>query len=112
MDDDSVFFDEASAALTERSLGRIDEFARNLRRGGSRASVAIIGFAGSEGSADYKETLGAKRADAVRERLIERGVPRSRISVKSAGQDRRFSNWRARRVEMILIPNAVAESVN
>lgn len=112
IDDDSVFFDESSAALTERSLGRIDEFAKNLRRGGSRASVAIIGFAGSEGSPDYNETLGAKRADAVRERLIERGVPRSKISVKSSGQDRRFTNWRARRVEMVLIPNAVAESVN
>jgi len=44
--------------------------------------------------------------------LLERGVPRSMITVQSSGQDRRFSDWRARRAELVLVPNAVAETVN
>lgn len=112
MDDDAVYFDEGSYSLTDRAIGRIDQLAGELRRGRSRASVAVIAYSGAEGSAAFNETLSAKRADSVRERLLERGVPRSMISVESSGQDRRFSDWRARRAELVLVPNAVAESVN
>lgn len=113
MDEDAVYFDEGSAALTDQSLGRLDELALDLRRGGrSRASVAVITYAGAEGTSDFNESLSAKRADSVRERLLERGVPRSVITVQSSGQDRRFSDWRARRAELVLVPNAVAETVN
>jgi chromosome segregation ATPase len=113
MDEDAVYFDEGSAALTDQSLGRLDELAQDLRRGGrSRASVAVITYSGAEGTSDFNESLSAKRADSVRERLLERGVPRSLITVQSSGQDRRFSDWRARRAELVLVPNAVAETVN
>lgn len=113
MDEDAVYFDEGSAALTDQSLGRLDELAQDLRRGGrSRASVAVITYSGAEGTSDFNESLSAKRADSVRERLLERGVPRSVITVQSSGQDRRFSDWRARRAELVLVPNAVAETVN
>lgn len=113
MDEDAVYFDEGSAALTDQSLGRLDELAQDLRRGGrSSASVAVITYSGAEGTSDFNESLSAKRADSVRERLLERGVPRSVITVQSSGQDRRFSDWRARRAELVLVPNAVAETVN
>jgi chromosome segregation ATPase len=113
MDEDTVYFDEGSAALTDQSLGRLDELAQDLRRGSrSRASVAVITYSGAEGTSDFNESLSAKRADSVRERLLERGVPRSMITVQSSGQDRRFSDWRARRAELVLVPNAVAETVN
>lgn len=111
-DDNTVYFDENSSSLTDVAVGRIDEFARTVRRSGRKLSVSVIGFSGQEGSADYNESLSAKRADAVRERLLERGVPQSLVTVESSGQDRRFSNWRARRVELVPVPNAVAETIN
>ena len=36
----------------------------------------------------------------------------TQMKVRAAGQDRRFSDWKARRVEMIVAPIAVAETVN
>ena len=112
MDENSVFFDESSAELSDSGLGTIDQFARAVRGSDRKVTVAVIGYAGPEGSPDYTESLSARRADAVRERLLERGVPQSIISVESSGQDRRFNNWRARRVELVQMASPVAEAVN
>ena len=111
-DDHAVFFGESTAALSVTEIEKIDQFARDIRRFGSKAEVSVIGYAGAEGTPDFTETLSARRADAVRERLLERGVSQAVVTVRGAGQDRRFSDWKARRVEMIMIPLAVAESVN
>ncbi|MEQ1843125.1 MAG: OmpA family protein, partial [Verrucomicrobiales bacterium] len=91
---------------------KIDQCARAIRKYGRKAEVTVIGYAGAEGSPDQAEVLSARRADAVRERLLERGVIQSVVKVRGAGQDRRFSDGRARRVELVVIPVAVAESVN
>ena len=110
--DDSIFFDESSSDLTESGLNAIDQFARVLRESNRNLTVAVVGYSGPEGSPDYTDLLSARRADAVRERLLERGVPQSIISVKSSGQDRRCNNWRARRVELLQIVSPEAEAVN
>ena len=111
-DENMVYFDESSAELTQTGTGTIDQFAKSVRRGGRKLTVTIVGYSGPEGTPEYTESLSARRADAVRERLLERGVSQSLVSVQSSGQDRRFSNWRARRVELVLVPQAVAEAVN
>ena len=110
--DDSIFFDESSSDLTENGLNAIDRFARVLRESNRNLTVAVVGYSGPEGSPDYTDLLSARRADAVRERLLERGVPQSIISVKSSGQDRCCNNWRARRVELLQIISPEAEAVN
>ena len=110
--DDSIFFDESSSDLTDSGLNAIDQFARVLRGSNRNLTVAVVGYAGPEGSPDYTELLSARRADAVRERLLERGVPQSIISVKGSGLDRRCNNWRARRVELLQMASPEAEAVN
>ena len=110
--DDSIFFDESSSDLTDSGLNAIDQFARVLRGSNQNLTVAVVGYAGPEGSPDYTELLSARRADAVRERLLERGVPQSIISVKGSGLDRRCNNWRARRVELLQMASPEAEAVN
>jgi outer membrane protein OmpA-like peptidoglycan-associated protein len=97
---------------SQAEIEKIDRCARSVRRLGRRVEVTVIGYAGSEGSSDFNESVSARRADAVRERLVERGVSQAVVKVKAAGQDRRFSDWKARRVEMIVAPIAVAETVN
>ncbi len=111
-DDHSIYFDETSADLTESGIQKIDEFARAMRRGGRKTTVTVIGFSGPEGTQEYAESLSARRADAVRERLLERGVSQALIAVQNSGQDRRFTNWRARRVELVQVARTVAETVN
>lgn len=110
-DENTIFFEESSVGLEEKEIAKIDELASRVRRS-NKLAVTVIGFAGAEGTSDLTESLSARRADAVRERLLERGVPQSKIEVRSAGQDRKFNNWRARRVELVASPIAVAESIN
>lgn len=111
-DDSAIYFDESAASLSDSELEKIDHCARLARRSRGKLAVTVIGFAGSEGNADFNESLSARRAEAVRERLLERGVTQSNVHVRNAGQDRRFSDWKARRVELVVAPRAVAETVN
>lgn len=111
-EDLTVFFNESASVPSQAEIAKIDRCARSIRRLGRRVEVTVIGYAGSEGSPDFNESVSARRADAVRERLLERGVSQAVVKVRAAGQDRRFSDWKARRVEMIVAPIAVAETVN
>jgi chromosome segregation ATPase len=111
-EDLTVFFNESASVPSQAEIEKIDRCARSIRRLGRRVEVTVIGYAGSEGSPDFNESVSARRADAVRERLVERGVSQAVVKVRAAGQDRRFSDWKARRVEMIVAPIAVAETVN
>lgn len=108
----SVFFPEGSAALARSEMEKIDRCASAVRRLGRKIEIHVVGFSGGEGTPDFVQSLSAHRADAVRERLFERGVQQAVVKVRVVGQDRRFSDWRARRVEMIVSPVAVAEAVN
>ena len=108
----TVFFNESAYVLSRAETEKVDHCARSIRRLGKKVEVILVGYAGSEGTPDFNESLSARRADAVRERLIERGVSVSVLKVRAAGQDRRFTDWKARRVELILSPVAAAETVN
>lgn len=111
-EDHTIYFNQGNATLSTAEREKIDNCARNIRRFGRKVEVTVIGYAGSEGSPDQTERLSARRADAVRERLLEKGVSQSLVTVRGAGQDRRFTNRKAYRVEMIVTPVAVAEAVN
>ncbi len=111
-EDFTVYFEESLATLSPQEREKIDQCARAIRKYGRKAEVTVIGYAGAEGNPDQAEVLSARRADAVRERLLERGVIQSVVKVRGAGQDRRFTDGRARRVELVVIPVAVAETVN
>ncbi len=111
-DDHAVFFPEGSFAMTRVEMDKVDRCAQSVRRLGRKVQVTIVGYTGGEGTPDFVEALSARRADAVRERLLERGVQQAVVKVRAAGQDRRFSDWKARRVELIISAIAVAETVN
>jgi outer membrane protein OmpA-like peptidoglycan-associated protein len=108
----TVFFNESDHDLSRAETEKIDHCARTIRRLGKKVEVTLIGYAGAEGTPDFTESLSARRSDAVRERLIERGVPVGVLKVRASGQDRRFTDWKARRVELILSPVAAAETIN
>ena len=71
--------------------------------------IELHGHTCSMGSKPYNMTLGLKRAEAVRDFLVSRGISTGRISVKSFGEDSpKYTNQTEagrslnRRVEIIL----------
>ena len=60
-----------------------------------RALVKVEGHCDERGTSAYNLVLGEKRAKAVRNYLVELGVPANRLSVVSYGKERPFCNERA-----------------
>lgn len=81
-----VLFDFDSAELREgakRSIDRIAEFLDEY----SERQVLVEGFTDSTGSREYNLGLSERRAAAVREALVARGIEASRIRTRGFGPD-------------------------
>lgn len=102
-----VHFDFDSSAVRSRDLEIIANHAKYLtRNAGTR--VRLEGHADERGTREYNVGLGERRANAVRDALLLRGVSARQISVVSYGEERPVSlghNERAwdqnRRVEFV-----------
>lgn len=80
-----VNFQFDKAELTEPSKGTLDELAAKLA-GHSEMTVTIQGYTDSVGSPGYNKQLGKKRAQAVRDYLVSKGVAEQSLQVASGGQ--------------------------
>jgi len=107
---DNVYFDTGRATIQSRSFALLDEIARILRDRPDITRVRVEGHTDSVGSADLNRRLSQRRADAVREALIERGVEPGRLESLGFGQtapvaDNRTEEGRARnrRVELNIL---------
>jgi peptidoglycan-associated lipoprotein len=76
-------FDSYSVSPGEQ--GKVAAVASGLR--GSSDSVIVAGFTDERGTAEYNRGLGERRAQAVRQALIERGFPAGRIQTVSFGAE-------------------------
>jgi len=70
-------FDKAQ--LTEEGKARLDEVVSTLGRNLKEQRIEIIGYADRLGSPEYNLGLSERRAEAVRDYLMSRGVPESSI---------------------------------
>ncbi|MFN4288744.1 MAG: peptidoglycan-associated lipoprotein Pal [Brevundimonas sp.] len=84
---DRVFFDFDSYAVRSDARPRLDAQAQWLLRYPS-VRVRIEGNADERGTREYNFALAARRAEAVRAYLVERGVPANRIDTISYGKER------------------------
>lgn len=78
-------FDDASVQMEDQDA--LDRFAEIIGRHYTGALVTVEGFADPAGSRAYNETLSERRADAVREYLMSRGIQADVRSV-GYGEDR------------------------
>jgi peptidoglycan-associated lipoprotein len=76
-------FDSYTVSAGEQS--KVAQVASSLR--GSSDSVILAGFTDERGTAEYNRGLGERRAQAVRQALIERGLPAARIQTVSFGAE-------------------------
>ena len=111
-----VHFDERSCDLKASEIAKIDEALKSVRGKGVPCEVSVDGYSGNEGSADFNESLSARRADAVRELLIENGLRQSGISVQGRGEHPRHTGevdaWKARSVEVAFVTKPAVEAMS
>lgn len=102
-----VLFDTAQATLRPGAFSTIDRLAAALREAPDR-SVTIEGHTDSVGSAEYNQGLSERRAQAVQQALVDRGVGRDQIIAVGKGEgfpvasnDDAAGRQQNRRVELI-----------
>lgn len=83
---DRVFFESDSSDLTAKAQATLDRQVAWLQR--YERPFLIEGHADERGTREYNFALGARRAEAVKQYMIARGVPASRIRTISYGKER------------------------
>jgi len=84
---DRVFFDFDSSTLTGKAQETLDKQAAWLSRQPS-ATILIEGHCDERGTREYNLALGERRATAVKDYLISKGVAASRVKTISYGKER------------------------
>ena len=99
-----VFFETASAKLSDKSKAQLDDIAKALKEH-PNVKVMVRGHTDKTGDADKNRELSAKRSEAVKQALISRGVNASNILVSGMGSDEPISdnNKENRRVDIAVV---------
>jgi len=84
---DRVFFNSDSSELTPQSIATLDKQAQWLRSY-AQYSFIVEGHADERGTREYNIALGARRAQAVHDYLVARGIQGHRMRTISYGKER------------------------
>jgi outer membrane protein OmpA-like peptidoglycan-associated protein len=103
-----LFFDSGRSALKPGARNTLSRIAEQLKIN-DQLSVAIEGHTDSVGSDTSNQTLSEKRAAAVRDYLVSRGIPTDRMTVTGLGEttpvatnDTPAGRQQNRRVELVI----------
>lgn len=83
---DTVTFEFNSHEVDADTSFKLDAVANNLQDK-TDASVEIIGYTDSKGSSEYNEWLSQRRAEAVKDYLVSKGISPNNLSTKSSGAE-------------------------
>lgn len=83
----SLTFETNSAILTPGAKTILDSVATSLQRAPTVRHTTITGHTDGSGAASYNKMLSEKRASAVRDYLISRGIRADKLSAKGAGEE-------------------------
>jgi outer membrane protein OmpA-like peptidoglycan-associated protein len=81
-----VYFDFKSARLRADAVRILQDRAAAMERS-STWGVLVQGFADRQGPAEYNRVLALKRAEAVKQFLVELGVPETSVKTTTVGSD-------------------------
>lgn len=84
---DRVFFESDSTDLTSTATATLDKQAGWLQRY-PRYTFTVEGHADERGTREYNYSLGARRAQTVRDYLASRGIQANRLRTVSYGKER------------------------
>ena len=104
-----VLFKTGKWELKAGAMAKLDQIAEALR--GKEQSMVVLGFTDNVGSRDMNLDLSQKRANSVRDYLVQRGIPQDLVSAQGKGPDNPVADntstdGRAqnRRVEIVVSP--------
>ena len=84
---DRVFFETDSTELTQQSISTLEKQAQWLRSY-AQFNFTVEGHADERGTREYNIALGARRAQAVHDYLVTRGIQAHRMRTISYGKER------------------------
>jgi peptidoglycan-associated lipoprotein len=84
---DRVLFPVDQSSLTPEAMAILDKQAAWLSQR-SAAQITIEGHADEQGTREYNIALSARRASAVRDYLVTKGIPDARLSTVPYGKER------------------------
>jgi outer membrane protein OmpA-like peptidoglycan-associated protein len=106
-----VLFASNESTLLPAAVLKLNEVADALIKGNPDSNMVVEGHTDSQGQRQYNMDLGQKRADAVKNQLVTRGVAADRIKAVGVGPDRPIADNKSaegrannRRVEIIVEP--------
>ncbi len=98
-----IYFDTASSEIKETEESKVEIIATLITNYEDNSKLIVGGYADRRGDTEYNRQLSLERANAVRNRLVELGIPNERMTVEHFGEDVSPNElWRARRVELSL----------
>ncbi len=108
LSDDSVKFVADSATLTPEAEQRLSAFADKLKNDNRNVYLEIQGHTDASGPDMVNESLGEKRAEAVRKFMNQHGVPLNRMATISYGEkdpvaDNKTRDGRAQNRRVVLV---------
>jgi OmpA-OmpF porin, OOP family len=80
-----VFFDWASAKLSDQGVSTVQE-AATVFKSKQGAHITAAGFTDTTGSAEANMALSKRRVDAVKAELVKDGVPADAVSTTANGE--------------------------
>ncbi|MBX5482043.1 MAG: OmpA family protein [Myxococcaceae bacterium] len=83
----NVLFETGQARIRPQSFAILDEVARVLKEHPEVGPVTIEGHTDNRGGAAYNRDLSTRRARAVLEYLVRKGIDRKRLRAKGYGED-------------------------
>ena len=81
-----VYFDFGKSRLRADATATLQQQAERIKQAGHWA-VLIQGYTDQHGPAEYNRTLALRRGDAVKQFLVELGIPPTSVKVVSLGKD-------------------------
>lgn len=81
-----VFFDWDKSDLGAGALNVLDAVAAEVAKNPPNV-INVVGHADTSGPKDYNQRLAFRRATAVRDALVQRGVPAAKIAIESRGEN-------------------------
>ncbi len=117
-----VYFAFDDATVEQEDQAVLDRFGSVAREYYPEALITVEGFTDPSGSADYNETLGMRRASAVRDYLLSTGMAQDRVRAVSYGENTQrlvapnstgpgMAGWENRRVVLVIDHNGQAPSM-
>jgi outer membrane protein OmpA-like peptidoglycan-associated protein len=107
---ENILFETGSSTIDERSYGLLDQVAQLLLAHPELRIIRIEGHTDDTGSADANIKLSEDRAEAVRDYLIQKGVPANKLTTAGYGatrpivpNDSEENRAKNRRVEFIVV---------